>query len=111
LSIFSFSQSPTAEILHLAPAIHQDGTPQSESDLIASTTVLSIANPYPALRPTSEQTPAQFLNITAPSPSSPGYLLSFEEESPEETARKREAALRMLEGEIPAVATGAYVRI
>jgi len=111
-SIFSFDRSSNVEILDLASHDHDNGTPQNELNPMPSTTTLSIANPDPPPTPEAEQSQAESLDITAPSPSSPGYLLSFEqEESSEETARKREAALRMLEGEIPAVATGAYVRI
>ena len=110
--LFSFRRSPNEEILDLAQHIQDDGTRQDEAGPPPDPAILSITNPDTPSSPALRQSPAVSLRATAPPLSSPDYLLPFEqEESEEETARRREAALRMLEGEIPAVATGAYVRL
>jgi len=111
-STFSFRRTPSAEILSVAPDIQDDGTLQNSLDLTSDSTALSITNPDPPASPTPDLSTAESFRATTPSLRSPAQILPFEqEESAEETLRKRKAALRMLEGDIPAVASGAYVRI
>lgn len=111
-SSFSFRRSASTEIFNAAPAIQDDGTHQNDADPVPRATTLSVANADPPASPRPDLSTAESFRATTPSLHSSAHILPFEQkESAEETQRKREAALRMLEGDIPAAASGAYVRI